>query len=173
MTQLIACVGPESSGKSTLATTMGVRLRAVVVPELARAMLTRADGYDLANVEAIARAQLNAERSALAAGHDPIVLDTDLTVIAIWCAVRFGSVPGWIDRALASATPRTWLLLEPDLPWQADPLRENPHDRERLYGLYESLLGRLVAASGSAHRLVRIAGSDRLDRALAAVGQRA
>ena len=33
-----------------------------------------------------------------------------------------------------------WLLCKPDMPWQADPLRENPHDRDRLFGVYEGML---------------------------------
>jgi len=29
-----------------------------------------------------------------------------------------------------------FLLCKPDLPWEADPLRENPDDREELYQRY-------------------------------------
>ena len=36
-----------------------------------------------------------------------------------------------------------WLLCKPDLPWEPDPLRENPDDRERLFERYEELLDQL------------------------------
>jgi nicotinamide riboside kinase len=32
------------------------------------------------------------------------------------------------------------LLCSPDIPWEADVLRENPHDRHRLFSLYEKEL---------------------------------
>ena len=30
-----------------------------------------------------------------------------------------------------------YFLCKPDIPWEPDPLRENPEDRERLFKLYE------------------------------------
>lgn len=35
-----------------------------------------------------------------------------------------------------------YFLCKPDIPWEPDPLRENPEDRKRLFKLYErDLLG--------------------------------
>ncbi|MFP6606898.1 MAG: ATPase, partial [Myxococcota bacterium] len=35
---------------------------------------------------------------------------------------------------------REYLLAKPDLPWQPDPLRESPTDRDRLFGVYQTTL---------------------------------
>jgi hypothetical protein len=32
------------------------------------------------------------------------------------------------------------MLCEPDIPWEYDPLRENEHDRYRLYDQYKNIL---------------------------------
>jgi nicotinamide riboside kinase len=36
-----------------------------------------------------------------------------------------------------------WMLCTPDIPWEADPLRENPYDRDRLFTVYRDMLDRL------------------------------
>lgn len=144
--RLVAVTGPESTGKSALSWQLAVRLGGVWVPELARTLLPRVlerGAYTLTDVEAIAEAQQRAERAALAAGHRLVVADTDLTVIAVWCDVRFGRVPESVQRGLAEAAPRETLLCAPDLPWQADALRENPNDRDELFERYRTLLGSL------------------------------
>jgi nicotinamide riboside kinase len=35
------------------------------------------------------------------------------------------------------------LLCSPDIPWEPDPLRENPHDRDRLFQVYLAMLEKL------------------------------
>lgn len=163
--RLVCVTGPESTGKSTLSWQLAVSLGAVWVPELARALLPRLmkeGAYSLADVERIADAQQAAEQSAFAAGHRLIVADTDLTVIAVWCDVRFGRVPDSVLRGLDSAAPRLTLLSAPDLPWQADELRENPHDRAELFERYEKLLDSL----GWRYHAVTGSGESRTSQAL-------
>jgi nicotinamide riboside kinase len=53
---------------------------------------------------------------------------------------RFGKSPAWIGEKRASSDYALTLLLKPDLPWEPDPLRQNPHDRNYLYQLYENEL---------------------------------
>ena len=50
--------------------------------------------------------------------------------------------------------PHPRLLPRPDLPWIADPLRENPHDRAELHERYRAALVRLGAS------FVELAGSQ-------------
>jgi nicotinamide riboside kinase len=56
-------------------------------------------------------------------------------------------------------------LCKPDIAWQADPLRENAHDRARLFDLYQADLTarRLPYSEISGH------GEERLARAISAV----
>jgi hypothetical protein len=69
-----------------------------------------------------------------------LVCDTDLLVIKIWSEVRFQECHPWIERQLHLHPYDLFLLCKPDLPWEADPLRENPHDRDQLYELYVNAL---------------------------------
>ena len=64
--------------------------------------------------------------------------DTDLQVLHIWWQEKFGPAPRSLSMAYALQSERHYLLCEPDMPWTADPLRENPHDRDRLFALYET-----------------------------------
>lgn len=168
-TTVLCLTGPESSGKTTLAQQLADRLNAPWVPEAARTYFqqresVRADHhYDQSDVLAIARQQLAAETAALQ-NHSggALVLDTDLSVIHVWFAERFGHGNAWLDEQWQALSPRCYLLLKPDLPWTPDPLRENPSDRERLFERYVELLDKSARPYG----VVAGDGSDRLENAL-------
>lgn len=183
---LVICVtGPESTGKTTLANALAVALGAPLVAEVARswlmARLVREPGahspaavparpdssplYGPEDLLAIARAQLAAERAAVSSGVPLVVADTDLTVIQVWWQEKYGELDPWLAGALAARSARRYLLALPDLPWEPDPLRESPLDRERLLGRYRELLG----AGAFPHAEVGGTGHERFERALAIV----
>lgn len=170
----VAIVGAECSGKTTLAIQLAQRFGARCVAEYARSYLDRARaegrvGYRADDVLAIARGQRDAEAAATI-GDELVIADTDLVVVKIWWDVRFGGANSWLDGALRDALSgprrRRYLLTRPDIPWVADPLRENPNDRAVLHERYRALLDSLDIG------YVELAGSpdERLDRAGAAVG---
>jgi nicotinamide riboside kinase len=145
MLKKIAVTGPECSGKTTLCTELAEHYQCLWVPEMARIVLER-DGpdYDAGKVESMARMQLEKEQEmellARKEGHNLLFCDTDLLVYQIWMDQKFGCCPGWIREMVSSSDYSLTLLLQPDLPWQNDPLRENPHNRIFLFGLYETEL---------------------------------
>ncbi len=168
----VAIVGPESSGKTTLARALAEHFDAPWVAEVARDHLSSGGGYDAkydaAKLDQIARAQLDAEQHARATHRHLVILDTDLLVIDIWWRERFGRPPNWLVELLARTAHeprRRYLLCPPDLPWEADPLRENPHDRERLYDLYQRRLTEL----GASYQVISGAGSGRTAVAISAI----
>ncbi len=132
--------------------------------EVARDYLAGRPEYDIRDLRTIARAQVEAEQMAqLSDGH--IVCDTDLTVIQVWWEESFGPLPQELNVALGDRSERAYLLLKPDLPWTEDPLREHPHDRERLYERYEQLL----AAGPFPYAVVEGQGEARWESLLAGV----
>ena len=145
MLKKISVTGTECSGKTTLCKELAAHFNCLWVPEMARIVLEK-DGpdYDEKKVEELARMQLEEELRlemlARKAGHPWLFCDTDLLVFKIWMEQRFGQCPAWIREKAAGSDYAMTLLLKPDLPWEPDPLRQNPHDRGYLYQLYENEL---------------------------------
>lgn len=149
MTHILVTTGPESSGKTMLATQLSEALQAPLVAEASRDYLTdlyrRKPGtrYTRQDLVEIARMQQAREQQALKLQPEWLVCDTDLLVIVIWSEVRFGHCEPALLQMFEDArtsTKRTYLLCDPGIPWQPDPLRENPQDREWLFGLYQHRL---------------------------------
>ena len=163
---LVVCLtGPESTGKTAIAKQLASALAVPLVPEVAREYLAGRPEYDQADLLAIARAQLAAEQDALAEGTGLVVCDTDLQVIQIWWEERYADLDPWLTQALAERSARRYLLAAPDLPWEPDPLRESPHDRERLFRRYR----RALKESGFPYAEIRGAGRSRFESALITV----
>lgn len=141
----VAIVGAECSGKTTLAEELALRFDTACVPEFSREYLAAGASYDQADVLAIAKGQYAAETAAGAA-QSLLIADTDLVVIKVWWAVRYGGGHPWVDATLAeqlASERRCYLLPTPDIPWAPDPLREHPNDRPALHARYRALLDSL------------------------------
>lgn len=156
----IAVVGPECCGKTTLAQDLANHRDYQLIPEYARLYFAQktTPGYDIDDIVAIAKGQLAQEQSSPAT---ILVCDTTLLVCKIWAEVRFGYCPQWI---LAHYNPHAYIahfLTAPDIPWEADPLRENPLDRDWLFSLYEADLQK----SGANYHILRGDRIARLQRA--------
>ena len=159
----IAIVGPECSGKTTLIEALAHHYRCAWVKEFARAALEE-DGPEYAEEDllAFAQGQLLAlgEGIALAKRTPPplVFCDTDIITIRIWSEDVFGRCHPLIDQLAKQVAFDHWFLCKPDMPWEADPLRENPHDRDRLFVVYENMLNTLgkpytVMQGGLAQRM--------------------
>jgi NadR type nicotinamide-nucleotide adenylyltransferase len=164
----IAIVGPESSGKSTLAQDLMVHARSWMVSEVAREFLADLERpYVEGDLLSIAMAQ--AANEDMVAGEPMgkrlVVCDTDMITIRIWSEEKFGRCDPWIVQQSEERHYDLWLLCSPDMPWEPDPLRENPNDRDRLFEVYMHTLEKLkkpyVILSG--------AREVRLEKALAAI----
>ncbi|MCL6263867.1 ATP-binding protein [Craterilacuibacter sp. RT1T] len=168
----VAVLGPESSGKSTLVLALADRLeragmRVACVDEYARSYYaSRPYLPSLADVEAIALAQChNEDRAALQA--DIVLCDTSALTCRIWAEVAFGGASETINRLCRNYRYGLTLLARPDIPWQADPLRSHPHERDWLLGLYRQAL------ATQPERIVEVYGTreQRLEQALRALDE--
>ncbi len=137
----IGIIGPESSGKSTLAQQLARRY-GEYIPEYARDYVAALNGhYTYADVLTIARHQVEQLRTLdnEARSDDERVLffDTELIVTKVWLEHKYGTCPEWVTEALRRYPMDIYLLCTPDIPWIADPTRENPHIRQYLFNWYE------------------------------------
>ncbi len=141
MLKRVSITGPESTGKSKLAQWLAKEYHTLQVPEYAREYLeSSGPDYVLEDVIKIARGQLKRENATAIKAHRVLFCDTDLLVTKIWCEVVFGSCPPWIENQFHAHRYDLYLLCYPDIPWEPDPLRENPDDRDKLFILYQKTL---------------------------------
>ena len=133
----IVITGPESSGKSTLFKSLENHYKIKGVREFSRDFLSSKKGqYKYADLLTIAKGQLNSELE-LINSTDFLLCDTDLLTIKIWSYYKFISCDPEIINLLNSNPADLYVLMSPDIPWESDPLRENPADRNELLAIYE------------------------------------
>lgn len=141
----IAIVGPESSGKTELCVALAEHFGSAWVGEVSRTYLEHLGRrYQEDDLRVIARrlAVLHADDpDAMTDGLDgPTFYDTDTINLWIWSREKYGRVHPEIER-MVHEVGYTWrLLCRPDIPWVPDPLRENPHDRDRLFTIWEATM---------------------------------
>ena len=124
--KIIAITGAESTGKSTLAEALSKHYDVPFVPEYARDYIINLGGkYTFADVELIARKQLEQYRNLIETDYPVIILDTWLLITKIWFEVVFGKMPHWIEKEIHSHRIDLFLVCDTDLPWVADNVREN------------------------------------------------
>ncbi len=134
----IAVTGPESSGKSSLAMELSKKLNLPLVLEYARIYLEeRGPNYKVANVFEMANGQWE---SWLPFENKSFVADTEFLVYSIWLQERFYTQSEIIEDYIQQQQFDLYLLCKPDIPWEEDPIRENPLDRTYLFKKYETQL---------------------------------
>ena len=168
---LVAIVGAESTGKTTLAAALADSLarktgrRVAWVPEVLREWCKHSGRTPLVHEQAsIMRAQ-HERLNAAAEIHEVVVCDTTALMTAVYSRIVF------CDRSLderAIALHRRvglTLLTALDLPWGPDGLqRDGPHVREPV----DNALRELMNLGGIEYAIVAGSGDARLHNALAA-----
>ena len=141
---ILVLTGPECSGKSSLAAQLHAHLDWPLLPELARAYLddrhAQSGIYCYRPSDLLNLASMQTHAEALKCNKGDAILDTDLLTLIVWWQEKFGPVPRQLSSQWQYQATRRYLLCKPDMPWQPDPQRENPSDRDRLYALYEAEL---------------------------------
>lgn len=159
----IAVTGPESTGKTTLAGALAEHFGTVWVPEFSRTYLDNLGRhYVYEDLEHIARGQADEEDRYAAKARGFLFCDTDMLVMKVWSEYRYGKCHPFILDALAGRRYDLFVLCGTDVPWEFDPLRENPNEREELYQIYRAELILLEAdfievAGGPQERLLQVA----------------
>lgn len=120
---------------------MAQHYQTVYVPEYARIYIERLQRpYTLADIEQIAKGQMQLEDAFTLLANRLLFCDTELTVAHVWAKHAFGAST-WIEQELQRRKPHSlYLLMNIDLPWQPDPQREHPHLRQYLFDQYEQEL---------------------------------
>jgi nicotinamide riboside kinase len=155
----IIVTGPESSGKTTLCKALSKHFNLHFSKEYAREYLEKLNGnYNQGDLLKIAKEQLKYEKNTQ-------LLDTDLITIKIWSKYKYGSCDKWILEQIEKqkSENRFYLLCKPDIPWEADPLRENPTNRNELFEIYKKELENL------GHNYFIVEGEERKEKSVSKI----
>ncbi|HMG09923.1 MAG TPA: ATP-binding protein [Mucilaginibacter sp.] len=162
----IAVVGPESTGKSTMSDYLAAHYHTIAVPEYARGYCEKltqpCTWQDEINMF---YGQLALEAELLPRANKILICDTTFITVKIWSDQMFGKAPREVLDELPKHPYDLYLLLNIDLPWQDDPLRNFPTLREHFMNVWykelDALQARYVLISGT--------GTDRYDNAVKAI----
>lgn len=124
----IAIIGPESTGKSEIAKELAHHFEVDFIKEYAREHLSGKDAYSFDDVTTIAQEQFKQIEKCL---HPILVADTELIVTKIWQQFKYEKVDPWIEEHIKKQHFDIYLLMDIDLEWTFDPMRENPSLKER------------------------------------------
>ncbi|KPK82278.1 MAG: hypothetical protein AMS27_14695 [Bacteroides sp. SM23_62_1] len=135
----IVITGPESTGKTVLTEFLSRHYHTVFVPEYAREYLEQREGpYSYEDVEHIALKQIELEKMYLGKATRVLFYDTWLIITKTWFRIVFGKYPEWLDNKIRESSVDLYLMCYYDIPWIADPLRENPgRMRKKLFNIYQ------------------------------------
>lgn len=135
----IVITGPESTGKTALAEALAEKFSSVWIPEYARHYVENLNHpYNYDDVVRIAQYQITQEMEvASKIGKGLLIFDTWLIITKVWFDLVFGRCPEWVTDHIRSSTIDLFLVCDTDLPWIADPVRENGGEkRDQLFLLY-------------------------------------
>lgn len=171
----IAVYGPESTGKTELATRLAAHFRAPLVAEYARERWDAQGALTLEDMLPVAKEQWRREDEAVAQCHligdmeKVVICDTDALTTMLWSDLLYGTTPEELRREAEKRCKNyaLYLLLDIDVPFAPDPQRcfPDPEDREKAMRIWRGALDR----RGLSYVLVRGDWAERERAAVAAV----
>jgi len=162
----VVLTGSESTGKSVLARQLAEHYGAEFAPEFVREFalaLGREIGLD--DTEQIARGQIAVEDEHAALATRLLIQDTDLLSTAVYSDHYFGQCIPWIQKAARDRRPDLYLLMDIDVPWVRDEVRDRETRREEMQQLFRNA----VAASGAPYVVIRGSWDQRSELARNAI----
>ena len=129
----IAILGPESSGKTTLAKNLSTELNCTVVYEYAREYFQNKD-YSLCELKDLIF--IAEEQYKRTENHEQLISDTDIITIEVWAEDKYRNVPERIKELAYLQYFDVYILAFPDIPWVYDKLRTDVNRRQIIFQKY-------------------------------------
>ena len=122
--------------------------------------------YNYADIEHIARKQMEDYEKYTRNGKGIVIFDTWLIITKVWFEMVFGKYPAWLDEKILELPVDLYLLCSPDIPWKQDNVRENSGEsRELLFNRYKEE----ITALNTPLKIISGSGAGRCRMALEAV----
>ncbi|RZI80201.1 MAG: ATPase [Rubrivivax sp.] len=170
---IVAIVGAESTGKTTLARGLtealqAQGLKAAMVPEFLREFCVDANRTPYPHEQAAIAGEQTRRITEAAKTADVVLADTTALMTAVYSEHLFADLSLYEQALSDQAAAQLTLLTALDLPWQADGLqRDGAHVREPV----DHLLRQALMRAGLPFSVVAGQGEHRLAQALLAVQQ--
>jgi nicotinamide riboside kinase len=141
----IAIFGPESTGKTTLATQLADYYKTVWVPEFARDYLQEKldSGRGICDIDdmlPIAYGQTKLENEAVLIANKYLFCDTNLLVTKVFSELYYNFCDSLLDKAARAHQYDLIFLTDIDVPWEDDDLRDSPDGRETVFEVFKQSL---------------------------------
>jgi len=141
----ISIIGPESSGKTTLAYSLSKLLNESFIEEYARDYVNKNKNYTISSLEIIAQKQSERIEEQKSKVKNFLISDTSIIDIFIWSEIKYKECRRKISIMEKNESFDYYLLCKPDFPWVKDPLRENPRGRIKIFDLFRYYLDKKKA----------------------------
>lgn len=162
----VVLIGSESTGKTVLARELAAHYGSELVPEFVRDFArSKGSPIELADTGAIARGQMALEDEHAERATQLLIQDTDLLSTVVYSGHYYGECPAWIADIARERKPDLYLLLEIDVPWVPDDVRDRETRREEMQQLFRDA----VAKSGVKYVVIEGTWEQRSQLARAAI----
>lgn len=141
----VAIVGPESTGKSSMAKFLAKYFNTLYVPEYARYYCKNLNNkYTLQDELNMFYGQIALEDAIMDYTEQNLIFcDTTILTVKIWSDHLFNQTPQVVIQEIAQRNYDLYLLMDIDLPWEEDPLRDFPNEREHFMQVWQKELDNL------------------------------
>ena len=137
----ICFFGPESTGKTTMAREMASAFATEFVPEVAREMIT-SNQFTVDDIIAIGHAHLHRIQEKTRSANKLLFCDTDAITTQIYSRHYLGVVPEILFELERMVKYDLYFLMDIDVPWVADGLRDLGDQREFMMKIFKEELDR-------------------------------
>lgn len=162
----VVLIGPESSGKTTMAQSLADELGTVWVPEYGRTfaeIVPDVESWESQDFKNITTIQADIRNDAARFSSGIVISDTDELVTSVWEERYLNVEVDWHG----SFVPDLYLVCHPDFDWVQDGTRESKEHRQ-------TMLDRMIHKAGATEaKVVHLKGTrkERLKIALAAINE--
>ena len=162
----VVLTGSESTGKSVLALQLAERFNAELAPEFVRDFAVRKGApIEFEDADEIARGQIDLEDEHARRAQKLLIQDTDLLSTVVYSGHYYGRCAKWIVDVARARRPDLYLLLDIDVPWIPDEVRDREDRRDDMQQLFRDA----VAESGAPYVVINGSWNERFQRARDAI----
>jgi NadR type nicotinamide-nucleotide adenylyltransferase len=145
-TKRVVLMGPESTGKSSLAKALAETFNTVYVEEYMRTYLEKKwreedKLCEIEDIQPIVEGQTMCENKTIKKANELIFCDTNALQNLIYAKEYYPNYRNsFVENCANSHRYDLYLLCDIDVPWEDDMLRDKPLEREKMFNIFANAL---------------------------------